>query len=137
MPVDATMPVNTITALSPAAAAILRGFGLDESCAGTMPLGTAVRHHELELEMVLAALNAAEARQLIDARALPCHERRAQVFATAAALAPGESFLLVNDHDPQPLYARLRAERAGRWTWAYLVAGPQVYVVQIGRAPAA
>ncbi|HMQ31025.1 MAG TPA: DUF2249 domain-containing protein [Chloroflexaceae bacterium] len=137
MPVDATMSVNAIKVLSPATETVLRSFGLGDCCAGTMALGTAVRHHELEIEVVLAALNAVEVGRLLDARALPCHERRARVFAAAEALAPGESFLLINDHDPRPLYGRLRAERAGDWTWTYLEAGPLVYVVRLGRAPAA
>jgi uncharacterized protein (DUF2249 family) len=44
--------------------------------------------------------------------------------------------VLVNDHDPKPLRYQLEAEHAGRFTWDYLKAGPDVWRVRIGRGGA-
>lgn len=49
-------------------------------------------------------------------------------------LAPGQSFVLVNDHDLKPLYYQFRFEREGQFTWEYLEQGPEVWRVRIGRA---
>lgn len=68
-----------------------------------------------------------DVRQEIPAR------RHELIFATYGALAPGESFILVNDHDPKPLYYQLAAEHTGQFEWAYLEGGPNVWKVQIGR----
>lgn len=35
-------------------------------------------------------------------------------------LAPGQVFVLVNDHDPKPLYYQFQAEYQGTFTWDYL-----------------
>lgn len=84
-------------------------------------------------EVILAALRTAPATGVIYAPALrDCTTRRAQVFAAAAALAPGDSFLLVNDHDPIGLYAPLCATYGVAWNWIYEAAG-SVYVVRVGR----
>ena len=48
-------------------------------------------------------------------------------------LAPQESFELVNDHDPKPLYYQLEADYSGQFSWDYLEAGPEVWRVRIGR----
>ncbi|HLS44151.1 MAG TPA: DUF2249 domain-containing protein, partial [Ornithinicoccus sp.] len=51
-------------------------------------------------------------------------------------LEPGAAFVLVNDHDPKPLYYQLQAENAGEFTWDYLEDGPEVWRVRIGRTAA-
>lgn len=81
----------------------------------------------------LAAVDTASATQVIDARPLPCSERRARVFTAASLLAPGQSFLLINDHDPRPLYGHLCDYFQVAWGWAYEVAGPEIYVVRISK----
>jgi uncharacterized protein (DUF2249 family) len=48
-------------------------------------------------------------------------------------LEPGASFLLVNDHDPKPLYYQFAAEHAGEFTWEYLEKGPTDWRVRIGK----
>lgn len=78
-------------------------------------------------------LDITSATQVIDARPLPCPERRARVFAAAGMLAPGESFLLINDHDPLPLRTLLCQHFQVAWTWEYEVAGSDIYVVRVGR----
>lgn len=40
----------------------------------------------------------------VDVRTLAPMYRHQRIFETFEALLPGENFLLVNDHDPKPLY---------------------------------
>lgn len=44
-----------------------------------------------------------------------------------------ESFILVNDHDPRPLFCQFQAERAGAFTWRYLEEGSDVWRVEIAK----
>ena len=47
---------------------------------------------------------------IIDMRTLPPAQRHRKIFQLVNELAAGGSFILVNDHDPKPLYYRLEAE---------------------------
>ena len=69
----------------------------------------------------------------LDVRALPHGRRHEQIFATYEALAPGDAFVLVNDHDPKPLYYQFAAEYTGEFSWEYLETGPERWRVRIGR----
>ncbi len=69
----------------------------------------------------------------VDVRTIIPRERHPLIFTTFDALAPGEAFELINDHDPKPLYYQLTAERPGRLQWQYLEQGPEVWRVQVGR----
>lgn len=71
---------------------------------------------------------------LIDVRRLAPRERHPLIFQTFDKLAPGETFILVNDHDPRPLYYQFLHERPDQFTWNYLEQGPEVWRVQIGKA---
>jgi hypothetical protein len=54
-------------------------------------------------------------RQL-DVRAEAPARRHELIFEAYAALGPGEGFVLVNDHDPKPLYYQFAAEHAGEFS---------------------
>ena len=69
----------------------------------------------------------------LDVRELPPARRHALIFDTYSALPPDGAFVLVNDHDPKPLYYQFQAERPGEVRWEYLEQGPQVWRVRIGR----
>ena len=69
----------------------------------------------------------------VDVRTIIPRERHPLIFNTFRGLAPGEAFLLVNDHDPKPLYYQFDAEHSGDFTWEYLESGPEVWRVRIGR----
>jgi uncharacterized protein (DUF2249 family) len=45
--------------------------------------------------------------------------------------------VLVNDHDPKPLYYQFKVEHAREFTWDYLEQGPEVWRVRIGKTSAA
>ena len=72
----------------------------------------------------------------IDVRTIAPRERHPLIFNTFNELAPGEDFLLVNDHDPKPLYYQFKAEQGDGFQWEYLESGPEVWKVRIGRSPA-
>ena len=46
-------------------------------------------------------------------------------------LKNGESFLLVNDHDPIPLYYEMKAEKGDIFDWKKIENGPEVWKVEI------
>lgn len=71
--------------------------------------------------------------RLLEVRHLPPAERHRLIFQTYFALAAGETFALVNDHDPKPLYYQLAAENPGAFTWEPLEEGPEVWRVRIGK----
>ncbi len=58
-------------------------------------------------------------------------ERHPRVFETFDGLASGASFVLVNDHDPKPLYYEFLHERTGQFARDDLESGPQVWRVRI------
>jgi len=69
----------------------------------------------------------------VDVRAEPRGRRHKMIFDIYERLAPGEAFVLVNDHDPKPLYHQLTAKHPERFSWEYLEQGPQAWRVRIGR----
>jgi uncharacterized protein (DUF2249 family) len=70
---------------------------------------------------------------ILDVRPEPPARRHELIFDTYNALQPGEGFVLVNDHDPKPLWYQFEAEHAGAYAWDYLEQGPEVWRVRIGR----
>jgi len=75
--------------------------------------------------------------QQIDGRSLIPAQRHAKIFQLVGELAPGGSFVLINDHDPKPLYYQLEAEHPNQFSWTYLEKGPAVWRVEIGKLPKA
>jgi uncharacterized protein (DUF2249 family) len=69
----------------------------------------------------------------IDVRTLVPMQRHQKIFELVDQLAPGGKFVLVNDHDPKPLYYQLEAEHPQQFSWTYLERGPDVWRVEIGR----
>ena len=70
----------------------------------------------------------------VDVRDVPPKNRHPLIFQNFEALEPGEGFVLVNDHDPKPLYYQFSFEREGEFTWEYLEEGPDVWRVRIGKS---
>ncbi len=69
----------------------------------------------------------------LDVRTLIPAQRHALIFDRVAELGPGAGFVLVNDHDPKPLYYQLEAEHPQQFSWTYLEQGPRVWRVEIRR----
>lgn len=73
---------------------------------------------------------------VIDVRTIARTERHPRIFATVEALAPGDAFVVVSDHDPRPLHYQLETSFPGKLTWDYLEQGPEVWRIEIGRKEA-
>lgn len=70
---------------------------------------------------------------VLDIRPIHPMQRHPLIFDKFEALGAGESFVLVNDHDPKPLFYQFQAERTDQFTWDYLEQGPQAWRVRIGK----
>ncbi|MCK6404654.1 MAG: DUF2249 domain-containing protein [Rhodocyclaceae bacterium] len=81
--------------------------------------------------------NNANYTSTVDVRSIVPRERHPLIFGTFDALAPGEALLLINDHDPKPLFYQFQAEAEGEFTWDYIERGPEVWQVRIGKADGA
>jgi uncharacterized protein (DUF2249 family) len=77
-------------------------------------------------------MNQTHAREL-NVTLIPPREKHPTIFRTFDALGAGESFILVNDHDPRPLRHQLSFERANQFEWEYLEAGPTTWKVRLTR----
>ncbi len=73
------------------------------------------------------------AESILDVRQIVPAQRHQQIFETFEHLQPNEAFVLVNDHDPKPLYYQFQAELTGQFSWNYLESGPEVWRVRIGK----
>ena len=69
----------------------------------------------------------------IDVRQISPLQRHPMIFQTFDGLTPGQSFILINDHDPKPLYYQFLHEREGQFGWEYQEEGPETWRVQITR----
>jgi uncharacterized protein (DUF2249 family) len=95
----------------------------------TKPEATPLPHRE---EPTMPATD-----RIVDVRTEIPRIRHQLIFDTFASLEAGTAFVLVNDHDPKPLYYQLAAENAGEFSWDYLEEGPEVWRVRIGRLASA
>ncbi|PZD95576.1 hypothetical protein DNH61_13695 [Paenibacillus sambharensis] len=55
------------------------------------------------------------------------------IFETFDGLDAGQAMLLINDHDPKPLYFQFQATRSELFTWDYVEQGPELFQVKIGK----
>ncbi len=67
----------------------------------------------------------------IDVRPIIPREKHPAIFSMFNSLQPGEAMLLINDHDPKPLYYQMEAENQGQFKWKYVEQGPEVWKVNI------
>ncbi|GEL23974.1 hypothetical protein PSU4_29280 [Pseudonocardia sulfidoxydans NBRC 16205] len=61
----------------------------------------------------------------LDVRPLRKPDKHPAIFRTYGELAVGESFVLVNNHDPRHLRDEFDADHPGGYGWEYLDRGPQ------------
>lgn len=69
----------------------------------------------------------------LDVRPVPCRQKHALIFQRWHELPVGEHFILVNDHDPVPLYYQFAGQFPGAFNWEYLMEGPEEFHVRITR----
>jgi len=68
---------------------------------------------------------------VLDVRPLSPPERHPRIFNTFKSLEPGDSFVLINDHDPRPLLYQFQNEHDGEFEWWPLERGPEAWRVRI------
>ena len=73
---------------------------------------------------------------VVDLRPMIPPQRHATVFAALDALAPGATFVLINDHAPIPLLRRIDEAWPDQFAAEFLRDGPEVWQVAITRTPA-
>ncbi len=73
----------------------------------------------------------------LDVRDRPPAQRHEAIFEAYADLEAGEGFVLVNDHDPKPLYHQFEAEAGPQFRWEYRQKEPGEFRVLVGKADAA
>jgi uncharacterized protein (DUF2249 family)/quercetin dioxygenase-like cupin family protein len=78
---------------------------------------------------------APEGRDL-DLRQTPRDRRHMIVFHAFDRLPVGESFFIVNDHDPRPLRAQMEELLPGELSWAYELKGPYQFRIKVSRIAA-
>jgi len=69
----------------------------------------------------------------LDVTSLEPRLKHPTIFEWFAALQPGESFIIKNDHDPKPLYYQMLGELGPVFTWNYSEQGPTQWQVSIGK----
>lgn len=73
---------------------------------------------------------------VFDVRPIPGRVKHAQIFQRWFDLPVGQYFVLLNDHDPVPLYYQFAAQFPGAFTWEYLQQGPEEFRVKITKLQA-
>ncbi|MDF9748286.1 DUF2249 domain-containing protein [Natrinema salsiterrestre] len=70
----------------------------------------------------------------LDVRDRPPAERHELIFEAYADLEGEQAFVLVNDHDPKPLYHQFEAEAGPEFQWEYQKKEPGEFRVLIGKS---
>ena len=69
--------------------------------------------------------------RVMDVRPIPCSIKHGLIIRTWLELPVGDHFILLNDHDPVPLYYQFAAQWPQAFTWEHLVKGPDEFRVKI------
>ena len=74
---------------------------------------------------------AAQFPSQLDVRELRKPDKHPTIFAAYAALPVGESFVLINDHDPKHLHDEFESDHPGSYLWEYLITEPRDWRIKI------
>ena len=69
--------------------------------------------------------------KVMDVRPIPCSIKHGLIIRTWLDLPVGDHFILLNDHDPVPLYYQFAAQWRDAFMWEHLVKGPGEFRVKI------
>ena len=72
----------------------------------------------------------------LDVRPLRKPDKHPAIFQAYAAIAVGESLLLVNDHDPRHLREEFEVEQPGGYAWEYLARDPGAWRIRVTKLAA-
>ena len=98
-------------------------------------LVTLIKNAETAVSQVLEPDSSVTISKL-DLRDTPRPQRHPIVFTAFDLLEEGESFVLINDHDPQPLRRQMERMREGEVGWEYIERGPESFRIRITRVRA-
>ena len=76
------------------------------------------------------------ADKVMDVRPIPCSIKHGLIIKKWLDLPVGDHFILLNDHDPVPLYYQFSAQWPDTFTWEHLVKGPGEFRVKIAKLKA-
>jgi uncharacterized protein (DUF2249 family) len=77
-----------------------------------------------------------DANKVMDVRPIPCSIKHGLIIRTWMELPVGDHFILLNDHDPVPLYYQFTAEFGEAVRWEYVERGPEDFQVKITKVKA-
>jgi uncharacterized protein (DUF2249 family)/quercetin dioxygenase-like cupin family protein len=80
-----------------------------------------------------ASRDVASTVSVLDLRQIPRPMRHSMVLDAFDSLSVGDSFILVNDHDPQPLRTQIEQMRDGEMRWEYIERGPEAFRIHVTR----
>ena len=69
--------------------------------------------------------------KIMDVRPIPCSVKHGLIIQKWLDLAVNDYFILLNDHDPVPLYYQFSAEWPQAFSWEHLKKGPDEFRVKI------
>jgi uncharacterized protein (DUF2249 family)/phosphopantetheine adenylyltransferase len=130
---------NTFDEVTVAARAALAALGAVREIERTVLLPVLAELPGVDLPAVVRDLDdvvaggSLQTPESLDVREIPHGQRHPRVFGIYARLAAGESFVLVNSHDPKPLRKEFEATFPDQFSWDYEESGPQRWQVRIGR----
>jgi uncharacterized protein (DUF2249 family) len=71
--------------------------------------------------------------QELDVRPLRKPDKHPAIFQAYDALTAGESFVLINNHDPRHLRDEFNTDHPGSYGWDYLTKGPEAWRIRISK----
>ncbi len=69
----------------------------------------------------------------LDVRTIPPPGRHPRIFAMLDQLAPGQEMVLINDHEPKPLWYQIQATQPDCFAWEPRPTGTHEWTVRIRR----
>ena len=69
--------------------------------------------------------------KVMDVRPIPCSIKHGLIIRTWLELPVGDHFILLNGHDPVPLFHQFSAQWPGTFTWEHLAKTPEEIRVKI------
>ena len=73
----------------------------------------------------------------LDVRAIRKPDKHPRIFERFDALGVGESFVLINNHDPKHLRDEFEIDHPGEFGWEYMQRGPERWEIRITRLASA
>src|ERR1035437_2145333 len=83
-----------------------------------------------------ATENLVGANKVMDVRTIPCSVKHGLIIKQWLELPVGDHFILLNDHDPVPLYYQFAPQWPDACPWQHLVKGPEEFRVKITKLKA-